>query len=308
MIPQGRPYYPISSYYKERFGGKVYKLSVSVADSCPNRQENGRLKPCIFCDEWGAAAYHQQRDESLADQIRISRERIGPRYRAEQFLVYFQAYTNTFDRVAALRSQYEEALAADQVVGLAIGTRPDCLPERVIDLLADLSQKHYLMIELGVQSFSDSSLQFLQRGHSAETTFKAIERLHDHVNADIGVHLIFGLPDESDAYLIETARLINQLPIHNVKLHQLHVLKKTPLAEIYQRGEYQPLLLEEYARRVGLFLRHLSSNIAVQRLAAVASRWDELLAPEWTKEKMRPTQFIEDQMRLNGHRQGDLSC
>jgi radical SAM protein (TIGR01212 family) len=299
-------YYPISQYYKERFGEKVYKVSVSIAETCPNRQPNSRMPLCIFCDEWGSAAYHLERDKSLREQIRINRDKIARRYRANTFLVYFQSYTNTFDRVSELEQRFQVALAEDHINGIVLGTRPDCLPQRVLPLLKKTHEDHYLMVELGLQSFFDHHLTFLQRGHDAARGFEAIQKLHEHTGVDTGVHLIFGLPDETDDEIIETAQRINELPISNVKLHNLHVLTNTPLALMYQQGRFQPVELEEYIDKVVLFLQHLSPNVAVQRLAAVASRWDELIAPAWTREKMRPTQMIEDKLAELNTRQGQL--
>jgi len=163
------------------------------------------------------------------------------------------------------------------------------------------------MVELGVQSFDDSQLTYLQRGHNSQCSIKAIQQLHDLCGVDVGIHLIFGLPGESDESIIATAKQVNALPVHNVKLHNLHVLKGTLLEQLYQQGQFMPITLEEYARRVALFLRHLSPDIAIQRLAAVANRWDELVAPDWTKEKMRPIQYIEDLMNAQGIHQGDLT-
>jgi len=162
------------------------------------------------------------------------------------------------------------------------------------------------MAELGLQSFFDHQLNFLQRGHDAATGYQAIKKLHEQTGVDIGIHLIFGLPGETDQEIIETAQILNELPISNIKLHNLHVLKNTPLADLYQQGQFSACELEDYVEKICLFLRHLSPDIAVQRLAAVASRWDELISPQWTKEKMRPTQMIEDQLKANNHWQGQL--
>jgi len=289
-------YYPISQYYKRRFGEKVYKVSVSIAETCPNRQPNSRMPLCIFCDEWGSAAYHLERDKSLREQIIINREKIAQRYRAKKFLVYFQSYTNTFDRVKQLELRFAVALEQDRICGLVSGTRPDCLPARVLPLLRKIHAENYLMIELGLQSFFDQHLDFLQRGHTVQSGYDAINKLHEHTGVDIGIHLMFGLPGETDEEIIQTADIINRLPVSNVKLHNLHVLSNTPLAAIYARGQFTPLELEDYTNRVVLFLQHLSPDIAVQRLSAVASRWDELVAPEWTRNKLMPVQFIENEL------------
>ncbi len=305
---EGRRYYPVSQFYKKRFGEKVYKVSVSIAQTCPNRQPDSRMPLCIFCDEWGSAAYHLERDKSLQDQIIINRNKIARRYRAKSFLVYFQSYTNTFDRVSELEQRFDIALAQENIQGIVLGTRPDCLPERILPLLKQTHEKHYVMVELGLQSFFDHHLTFLQRGHNVQRGYKAIKKLHLHTGVNIGIHLMFGLPGETDNELIQTARILNDLPINNVKLHNLHVLSNTPLALQYQLGKFQPVELEQYIHKVTLFLEHLSPDIAVQRLAAVASRWDELLAPAWTKEKMRPTQAIEDRLAELDSWQGKALC
>lgn len=305
-MAQEKPYFPISRYYRQRFGAKVYKVSVSVAESCPNRQPNGRQLPCVFCDEWGSAAYHLERELPLVEQIRHNREKIARRYKADKFLVYFQSYTNTFDRVSQLQQRFELALAEPGVVGLVVGTRPDCLPERIMPLLRQTHAQAYVMVELGLQSLFDEQLEFLQRGHNAQCGVDAVVRLHRETGVDIGVHLMFGLPGETDTQIVETAQQMNALPISNVKLHNLHVLTNTPLEQLYRQGRFVPVELDEYARKVVLFLQHLSPDIAVQRLAAVANRWDELVAPDWTREKLRPSQFIEQQLRLSGLGQGGL--
>lgn len=299
-------FFPISEWYKQRFGEKVYKVSVSVAETCPARQPNSRMPLCIFCDEWGSAAYHLERDKSLAEQIRVNQERIAKRYRADKFLVYFQSYTNTMTRAQEMQQRFEVALQQEKICGLVVGTRPDCLPERMLKVLNEYSQRTQLFVELGLQSFFDSQLDFLQRGHDVACGYQAIEKLHQQTEVDISIHLIFGLPNESDDNIVETARIVNQLPISSVKLHNLHVLKNTPLEQMYHQKQFTPISLEEYGRRVILFLRHLAPHIAIQRLTAVASRWDELVAPEWVKEKRRPSQWIEDQLAAGDFYQGEL--
>jgi len=299
-------FYPISQCYKQRFGEKVYKVSVSVAETCPARQPNSRMPLCIFCDEWGSAAYHLERDKSLTEQIKINQAKIAKRYRANKFLVYFQSYTNTMSRAQEMQQRFETALQQEKICGLVVGTRPDCLPERLLEVLNEYSQKTELFVELGLQSFFDHHLDFLQRGHNVASGLQAIEKLHNRTAVDISIHLMFGLPNETDEEIIQTAKIINDLPISAVKLHNLHVLKNTPLEYMYQQKEFEPVSLEEYSRRVILFLQYLSPRIAIQRLTAVASRWDELVAPEWVKEKRRPSQYIEDQLAANEHWQGEL--
>lgn len=302
----GRRYYPISQYFRKKFGERVAKISVSVAEQCPSQGGYDGVPPCIFCDEWGSAAYHRERDRELLDQIRHNRKLVSRRLKSNKFLVYFQSYTNTLDKIAVLKQRFDIALSEEYVDGLVIGTRPDCLPERIFSLLNEVSQQTYLLVELGTQSFFNDQLEFLRRGHSAERSVEAVLKLAERTSVDIGIHLMFGLPGETEEQIIETAKIINKLPISNVKLHNLHVLKDTPLAKLYEEKKFTPIELEPYAERVVLFLRHLSPDVAVQRLAAIASRWEELVAPEWTRHKMQPAEFMENMLKERGVMQGDL--
>ncbi len=299
----GQPYFPISRFYKKKFGEKVYKITVSAAQTCPNREKNKGVG-CIFCDELGSAGSHLIKNLPLDQQITVNREKLRQRFKVNKFLVYFQPFTNTFRKLEQFKKDVNLALSKEQVVGIAFGTRPDCLPDDLFPYLKQLKESHFVSVELGVQSFSNQQLVFLNRGHTVEDSVQAIKNLHQKAGINIGLHLIFGLPEEADSEIIETAEIINNLPVDNVKLHNLHVLAKTPLHDLFLAQKFVPIDLEEYARRVILFLSHLSPEIAVQRLAAVAPRWDELIAPEWNKHRLKPTQFIIKQMKENHLHQG----
>jgi len=292
----GQRYYPISQYYKDRFGERVHKISVSVADTCPNRRQDGS-GGCIFCDQWGSAGNHQMAGLPLDVQIKEGRDRLSNRFGIKKFLVYFQAFTNTFERLSRLEQDLSLALNEETVCGAVLGTRPDCLPEDIFEILTRLGREKYLSIELGVQSFAEHHMDFLQRGHTVQQSIEAIKKLSERTTADIGIHLIFGLPDETDAEIISTAKKINGLPVDNVKLHNLHVLTGTPLESLFRNEEFVPISLDEYSEKVVRFLEHLSPKIAVQRLAAYAGRTEELVAPEWTGHRMMPSQFIIGQMK-----------
>ncbi len=299
----GQPYFPISRFYKNVFGEKVYKITVSAALTCPNREKNKGVG-CIFCDELGSAGSHLIKHMPLKTQITINRERLRKRFKTNRFLVYFQPFTNTYNRLNQFQEDIELALNQDRVVGIAFGTRPDCLPDEIYPFLKSVAETSYVSVELGVQSFSNEKLEFLNRGHSAEQSIHAINSLKEKSGVNVGIHLIFGLPGETDAEIISMAEQINRLPIDNVKLHNLHVLKNTPLHELYKSGNFKPFELEDYSKRVVLFLSHLSPQVAIQRLAAVAPRWDELIAPPWTKDRLRPSQFIIKQMKEQDLHQG----
>ena len=293
----GKPYFPLSQRYQDLFGKKVFKVSVSTAKTCPNREGRGGMKVCTFCDEWGSAAYHLNAQLPLEEQIRQNQQAIRARYKAEKFLVYFQAYTNTFGHMKELEDLYQVALDQEDVIGLVVGTRPDCLSTRVLKIFERIAQTHFLSVELGVQTLDDPQLQFLSRGHDSACSIQAIHKLKQIPSIDICVHLMFGLPGETTEQLRQTAQTLSDLEVHGVKLHNLHVLQKTPLADLFYQGAFTPIELEPYAHRVSVFLEHLSPCIAVHRLVAVASRWDELIAPMWSKERMRPSQFIEEYLK-----------
>jgi radical SAM protein (TIGR01212 family) len=300
----GQPYYPISQFYKQKFGTKVVKIPVSIAEDCPNRRGLKGMKTCIFCDDTGSFAYPENQGLLLREQIRMHREKVSARFNASRFLIYFQAYTTTFTSLDRLREGFEIALENEDVAGIVVGTRPDCLSSAVLKTWKEYAERTFFAVEFGVQSFDDDQLVWMRRGHTAAQSIAAIERVHKESGIDIGLHLIFGWPTENDKQIIETARLCSSLPISNVKLHNLHVLKGTPLADMYHEGTFQPVDLELYSHRVGLFLEHLSPKIAVHRLAALSSRWEELIAPPWTRHKMKSYQAILDHLNTRGIRQG----
>jgi radical SAM protein (TIGR01212 family) len=203
-----------------------------------------------------------------------------------------------------LESLYQTALKEKDVVGIVVGTRPDCLPKRVLRKFAEIAQENYLSVELGVQTFDDAQLRFLSREHDSASSLNAIRNLKTLPELNLCVHLMFGLPDETDAQICETAEILSEYEVDGVKLHNLHVLRNTKLEKLYLESRFVPVELEEYSRKVTLFLENLSPKIAIHRLAAVASRWNELVAPEWVREKMRPTQFIDDYLAAKETWQG----
>lgn len=299
------PYNPISRFYRERFGAKVYKISVAVAETCPNREGINGMQTCNFCDQWGSAAYSENLNKPLLQQIEEVREVMRKKRGAEKFLVYFQAYTTTFSKARQLREQLHAALACEGVVGLVIGTRPDCLSQGFLETCQELAQKTFVAIELGVQTFDNEILKWMRRGHTAEESLAAVDKIAGYCpDVNLGVHLIFGAPGEDDAMAVKAAQIINGLPVHAVKIHHLHVLKNTPLAEEYARGEFTPLEREAYFQRCCVFLQNLRKDIAVHRLSAFSPRWEELVAPEWTAFKMKTYQDMLDYMRLREAYQG----
>lgn len=300
----GLPYHSISEHFKRIFNEKVYKIPVSVVDDCPNRMGLKGMKTCSFCDVWGSAAREESFQLTLDQQIKTYHASIAKKYKAKKFLIYFQAYTNTFTKIPALRINFETALKYSFVCGFVLGTRPDCISESVLQLWQEYCQKSFVAIELGVQSFFNPHLEFMQRGHTAEDSLKAIEKISNKTAVDLGIHLIFGSPHETEKQIIETARICNDLPITNIKLHNMHVLKNTELEKWFNEGLYVPVELNEYTRKIQLFLSYLHPRIAIHRLTAYAPRWDELIAPKWTADKMGPHQSIVDFLRAEKVYQG----
>ena len=196
----------------------------------------------------------------------------------------------------AIQMWWDLSLGLDQIV----------YRMRFLRTWKEYAERIFVGIEIGVQSFDDQQLQFMRRGHTAEESIRGVEKIAKETGVDVGIHLIFGWPGETEQQMVETARLCNQLPITNVKLHNLHVLKNTPLEKLYNDGSFQTLELERYADRVAVFLEHLSPRIAVHRLAALSSRWDELISPEWTRHKMKSYQQIIDHIHGRGTWQGRL--
>jgi radical SAM protein (TIGR01212 family) len=299
------PYHPISEQYRKLFGEKVYKIPISLAQTCPNRDGLKGMKTCVFCDEWGSAAYPEVREMGLREQFETNKRWITSRVNVAKFLVYLQAYTNTYAKIGQVESLLREASEIPDVVGVVLGTRPDCVSASVFDLCDRFDGRFRVLVELGVQSFSDAQLRWMERGHSVEKSLWAIRKFREKCpRVNLGIHLIFGLPGETLDDVVSAAEHCNELPIDNVKLHNLHVLKGTPLEAMYRRGEFVPLEREAYAERVAVFLDHLSPDIAVHRLTALSRRHEELIAPAWTAKKMESYQFVLDYMRARGSRQG----
>ena len=300
-------FYPISEFYKARFGEKVFKIPVALSGRCPNLENPDKIKPCIFCDEWGSFAYPENQKKDLKAQIELHKKRVANRYNSRKFFVYFQAYTTTYMQIKKIKEAFDTALQYEDVVGLIVGTRPDCLSSALFDVFNKVSGRCFMGLELGVQSFDNKQLQWMRRGHSVEQSIQAIEKIKKNCpEINLGIHLVFGWPEETEEDIIQSANLCNQLEIDNVKLHNLHVLKETALAEIYKEGKFNPVDLPTYAEFVRIFLSYLSEKIAVHRLVATASRWDELVAPLWTRDKMKNYQYMIDYLREKKTCQGQF--
>jgi len=273
-----------SDYLKERFGVRVHKVSVDAGFSCPNRDGKIGSKGCIYCDNRTfSPAYRDHDGLSLEDQIAKGIEFAKNRFKAEKFIVYFQTHTNTYAPLDELKQKYDVVRQFGDVVGIAIGTRPDCVDEEILDLVGSYSGDYEVWLEYGLQSIHDKILGAINRGHAYEDFLKAIELTRKYP-IKICVHLILGLPDETRQMMVEAAKEMTRLKIDGIKIHPLYIVKGTTLEELYNKGSYKPLLLEEYKELLSEFMSYLSPNIVIQRISAYCPA-KFLVAPSWVSER-----------------------
>lgn len=291
-----------STHLKHRFGGRVHKISVDAGFGCPNRSGGRADSGCIFCDTDGSAAVGIARGVSITQQLKQAKVLMQRKYRAKWFIAYFQPFSNTFAPVDTLRACYDEALAVDKVLGLAVGTRPDCLPDPILDLLAEYHQKTYFWLELGLQSCHDTTLNFLRRGHDYACFLDAYTRAKDR-GLRVCVHVILGLPGEDRQDILATADEMARLKVDGIKLHLLHVLRGTPLGDIYLNGEIEMLEQQDYVALVVDFIERLPPHTLIQRLTGDGPR-ETLLAPLWSINKWEVLNAIDAEWSRRGTIQG----
>lgn len=278
-------YNDFPTYIKKSFGGRVQKISVNVGFTCPNRDGTKGTGGCIYCNNSTFKPGYCEPENSISKQIEKGVEFFEKKYPDMEYMAYFQSYTNTYAEVSELRKMYEEALNHKKVVGLVIGTRPDCINEEIVDMLVDVSRGKYLTVELGLESTLDVTLDRINRCHSWADSVRAIE-LCASKDVNVGGHLILGLPGESDADILSHAKIISKLPIHTLKLHQLQVTKGTRLAVEYEKNPESIRLFsyEEYMQLIVRFLEELNPDIIVERFVSV-SPIEKLIAPHWNRIK-----------------------
>ena len=302
-------FYSYSGYLQKVFGARTYKVVVSSGLTCPTRDGTLGKKACAFCDLRGSSSYYGKigRGKSIVDQLNSRLPAIRERFSSQKFLAYFQSYTNTYSEESEyLEEIYEAAISHPDISGLCIGTRPDCLPDAALSLLERLARRKYVSVELGVQSFEDQTLEWLDRGHDARTSIEAMERLRKVApSVHVCAHLIFGSPTDSSGAAENAARILNRAGVHGVKLHQLMVLRHTELARRWQEdGPFPVLSLEEYSARVASFLEELDPEIYVERLYATSSHPEECIAPEWSRLRWEPHNFMRKWFAERNVRQG----
>lgn len=279
----GLRYFAYNFFLREKFGKRVQKVSVDAGFTCPNVDGKVAVGGCTFCDNRSFSPSRRVKRQAIIDQIDDGIRRLRKRYRCDTFLAYFQPATNTYASVERLRPLYEAAIEHPQVVGLAIGTRPDCVPNEVIDLLSEIGGRTHLSVELGMQTMHDRSLDWMNRGHHHDATVDALERCHNR-GFEICLHIMLGLPGETHADMLATAREVARLDVDAVKIHNLYAVRNTPLADQVARGEVQLMERDEYLQVLVDFLELLPPNCMVERISGEAPP-DYFIGPSWCLDK-----------------------
>lgn len=301
-----RRYTAFSDELRRVFGCRVQRISVDAGFTCPNRDGTAGAGGCIFCGGKGSGSFGIRPELSVTLQLDHGKEFLARRYGAAKFLAYFQAYSSTYAPVERLRSLYDEALAVPDVAGLIVGTRPDCLPDDVLDLLAGYARSTYFWLELGLQSPLDRTLTLLNRGHDFAVFADAVARSRER-GIRACAHVILGLPGESREEMLDTAGILNGLGVEGVKIHQLHVMKGTVLEEMYRRGEVRCLGRDEYVGLVCDFLERLDPRIVIHRLMGDAPA-DHLVAPLWSVRKGEVLAAVDAELERRGTGQGAMTA
>jgi len=277
-------YRKFSQYLKERFGGKVYRICLDAGFTCPNRDGTAGWGGCAYCSERGSWNPSGNR-ESLKVQVHREIERVTRRYRARKYIAYFQAYTNTYAPVETLRKLYDSVISDNKdIVGLAIGTRPDCIDREKLELIASFRSRGLeVWIEYGLQSAHDATLKRIGRGHTVGQFKDAVIETARY-DIQVYAHVILGLPGENKDYMINTAQFLAGLPVSGIKIHNLNIVEGTRMAEWYRKGKVAPLRLEEYADCVVDFLERTDPEVVIARLVADSDP-DFLIEPKWSLDK-----------------------
>ncbi|NEX19935.1 TIGR01212 family radical SAM protein [Thiorhodococcus mannitoliphagus] len=290
-------------YLLKRYGQRVHKLALNAGFTCPNRDGSKGHGGCTFCNNVSFGP-NAKRSPQIDPQLEAGREVLAKRTGARRFMAYFQTYTNTYDEVEVLRERYDSALTHPDVVGLSVGTRPDCVPEAVLDLLAGYRAKgKEVWLELGLQSASDATLERVNRGHGFAEYRAAVSAAHRR-GIKVCTHLIIGLPGEGHAAALNTLERVLELGVEGLKLHPLHIVRHTQLAIQWRRGDYAPMSLEDYIQICADLVERTPPAVIYHRLTGTASK-DILLAPDWCSQKWAVLNGIEAELYRRDTRQGD---
>lgn len=300
----GKRYYSFDSFLKNRFGEKIYKVSLDGGFTCPNRDGTIGTGGCIFCSEGGSGDFASDARLSVSDQITQGISLVAAKNPSSRYIAYFQAFTNTYAPVSRLRKLFTEAIEDSRIAALAIGTRPDCLPDNVLALLKELNERKPVFVELGLQTIHPVTAGLIRRGYPLSCFEEAVRNLSS-IGVWTVVHLILGLPGETEDMMLESVRYLNSLPIHGVKFSMLHILKGTDLADIYREKPFPVFTMESYVNLILQCIGNLRSDIVIHRLTGDGPK-DLLIAPLWSLRKRTVLNNIAHQLKVQDIRQGDF--
>ena len=298
-------YNSYSQWIRRQFPYRVQKISIDAGFTCPNRDGKVGRGGCIFCDNNTFNPAYCDRKKTITQQLEEGKQFFSRKYPDMKYLAYFQAYSNTYDTLDVLKRKYEEALAVEDVVGLVIGTRPDCMPDDVLDYLEVLNKQTFLIVEYGIESANDETLQRINRGHSFETARQSVERTTGR-GILTGAHVILGLPGEDATESIRQACLISSLKLNLLKIHQLQIIRGTYLAEIYEKKPFHLYSVDEYIKLIASYLQYLRKEIIVERFVS-QSPPEMVIAPHWGMKNYEFTNLLVNYMKKEGVWQGKLS-
>lgn len=278
-------YYSFNQYLKEKFGCKVYKICINAGFTCPNRDGTLGARGCIFCSAGGSGDFAESAALSVTEQIEKGKTHIKNKIKSGKYIAYFQAFTNTYAPVETLRKKFTEVINHPDIVMLSVATRPDCLPEEVIELLKELNQIKPVSVELGLQTIHEKTAVYIRRGYPLACYDSAVKRLKA-ADIDTVCHIILGLPGESEQEMLESVEYVCKSGINGIKLQLLHVLRGTDLAADYAAGKFEVLTMEEYLKIIKKCLEIIPKNIVIHRLTGDGAKKD-LIAPLWSADKKK---------------------
>ncbi|MBO1224844.1 MAG: TIGR01212 family radical SAM protein [Candidatus Scalindua sediminis] len=296
-------YYPFSYFLKEKFPFKVHKISIHAGFTCPNRDGLVGTGGCTYCANESFSPNVGETIMPIKEQVEKGMRFLKRRYGAEKFIAYFQAFTNTYADIDTLKTRYEEALFDKDIIGLSIGTRPDCITDEVLNLINSYTEKYHVWIEYGLQSMHDRTLRLINRGHDYKAFKDAVLRTKDKENIKICAHVILGLPGEDWDDMMKTAQAVSSLGIDGIKLHHLYIAKNTAMANEYFKGNVKTMKVEEYVSLVCDFLERISPDIVIQRLVG-DTHGNFLISPIWDVSKGEVFSAITEELRRRNSYQG----
>lgn len=288
-------YLSFNKYLKDKFSQKVYKISLDGGFTCPNRDGKTGTRGCIFCSKGGSGDFAESREMSITEQIESGKKKVEKKIKSGKYIAYFQAFTNTYAPVEILRQKYEEAINHPDIVALSIATRPDCLGDDVLRLLNEMNKIKPVFVELGLQTIHQKSAKYIRRGYDLSVYDKAVRDLKK-IGVNVVVHVILGLPNESENDMLETVKYVCESGANGIKLQLLHVIDGTDLAKDYEKGLFKTLEFDEYVNLIVKCVKIIPKDIVIHRLTGDGAKKD-LIAPLWSADKKRVLNAINKALR-----------